>query len=241
MPPVAPRALTPLARRRAWTEPAVRTWWLIAVAVLLLIVIFAFDRIWSWGVENKLIKSGTSIQAKVIEANGQQVSNLKQPPDSPVQIEFDWHGQVQRPRGFLEGWTTYIVVGQPVPVRVDPNDPARWTARTESTSLGTALFVGVMFLPVVPLLLAIAWLKHRRILRTWQNGEATQAVVLERNQTPIAPLSYTIRCSLRDRRDKRIFTVFVPRSGASLQKNDLFWLILPQSKSGTPVSAMWFE
>ena len=42
-------------------------------------------------------------------------------------------------------------------------------------------------------------------------------------------------------RDKRVFTVFVPRTGAKLHKNDLFWLILPTTKSGKPIAAMWFE
>jgi hypothetical protein len=241
-PPGVPRAATPLARKRAWTEPSVRTWWLIALAMLVLIAIFSIDRMWSWGEQNQLVNHGTVVQAKVVEANGQQVSSLKQPPDSQVQLEFDWHGQLQRPpRATLDGWTEYIVVGQTIPIRVDPNDPSKWTASNEPPSLGSALLVGLMFLPLVPILLLVALLKRKRVMHTWQTGEATLGVVVERSQSPIAPLSYTVRCSLRDRRDKRIFTVFVPRVGASLQKNDLLWLILPAGKHPSPVAAMWFE
>lgn len=240
-PPDAPRQATPLARRRAWTEPTVRVWWLLAVAIFLLTVVYAVERIWVWNAQGKLIRDGTVIVAKVVEVNGQAITNLKQPPDSMTTLEFDWQGVPQRVRGQLEDHTDYIVVGQSQSIHVDPADPNNWTARVQPAPLVQSLFLGFVLLPLPVVLIVIAAAKRKRIWNTWENGQAALAVVLERQQTPVAPLSYAIRCSLRDRRDKRILTVFVPRAGAALKKNDLLWVLLPGSKSAKPVAASWFQ
>jgi len=240
-PGAAPRTLTPLALRRAWTEPTVRMWWLLAATILLMTLIFAADRAWAWHTQSKLIRDGLLVDAKVTEVNGQAITNLKQPPDSQTTLDFDWQGKPQRVRGQLDDRTDYIVVGQTVPIHVDPNDPQNWTARTQPPPLAQSLFVGFIMLPVALVLLPIAAMKRKRLLQTWQSGHAELAVVIERQQTPLAPLSHAIRCGLRDRRDKRVFTVFVPRGGTTLQKNDLLWIVMPNAKSAKPVAARWFE
>src|SRR2546423_15682013 len=94
-PPAAPRPMTPLARRRAWTEPTVRVWWLIALGILLLIAAYVADRAWAWRGRNKLITDGTPVTAKIVEANGQAGSPLEGVPGSPVPTGFAWQGQPQ--------------------------------------------------------------------------------------------------------------------------------------------------
>jgi hypothetical protein len=218
-------------------------WWLLALAILVMTLVFAVDRVWAWHTESQLISNGLAINAKVTEVNGQAITNLRQPGNSPATLVFDWRGQPQQVRGILEDRadSDYVVVGQTVPIRVDPNDPNNWTARTQPPSLAQSLFVGLFMVPLALVLLPVAALKRNHLLQTWQNGQASLAVVIQRQQAPLAPLSQAIRCGLRDGRDRRVFTVFVPRGAATLRKNDLLWIVMPNAKSSKPVAARWFE
>jgi len=243
-PQPVPRPLTPLAQRRAWTEPRVRIWWLLAVVFFVLTLVLLLDRIWVHGDENRLITDGKLVEAKVIESNGITMNTKQMPPESPVTLEFDWNGQTQQVTGTLEDRTEYIVIGKTLPIRVAPDDPQNWTYRSVPSPLLHELIMVFVLLPLSPLFALIAARKHRTYLQTWHHGEAALGVVTERRQSPIAPMSYAIRCNLRDRGDKRIFTVFVPPAGRSLRASDPIWLILPLrtgKKNRPPVATMWFE
>ncbi len=242
--PVAPpREVSGLADRRAWTEPGVRVWWMLAIVILLIVAVYAVDRFWAWHVQNRLIVDGTLVSAKVASAGGLTIENENVAADSAVALTFDWKGKPQQVVGFLEGRPAgnYITIGKMVPIRVDPDDPTVWTYRTENTILIHELFVGLIVLPLAPILAGVAIYRRKKVLQTLRHGEAALAVVSERRQTPIAPLSYMVRCSLRDRPDRRIHVVHVPRGGAVLGKGDLLWVLLPPVRNGPMVAMMWFE
>ncbi len=235
-PLLTPRPLTPLAARRAWTEPTVRLWWLMALAVLLMILCYAADRLWARHVENRLIATGLPVQARVISTGLHATPGQTADVGDPAAVGIQWHGQPTRLQGSL---TRPSFIGATIPIHVDPSDPTVWTDQAEATPLAHALFVGLLLLPIVPVLLGIAALKRRGVARAWQLGVARAAVVVARHQTPIAPLSYALRCRWRDG-ERRLFTVHVPRAGRSLAKGDELWVIVPQGR-GRPVAAMWFE
>ena len=129
--------------------------------------------------QNRLIQHGDIISAKVIEANGLNMQHQKLPPNSPVKLEFDWHGQDEVVSGFLEDRPTadYIIVDDNVTIRVDPNDVTNWTYRSQITGIGETLFVSWMLLPIPPLLLAVAMRKRNRLKKIWCLGSAALAVV----------------------------------------------------------------
>ncbi len=241
-PPLPPRPMTALANRRCWTEPTVRLWWLLGALILGMILVYSADRLWTWMADNRLIQHGTVVSAKVIEANGTTIPSQKYPPNSPVKLQFDWHGETQTVDGFLEDRPTsdYIIVGSEVPIRVDPNDPTNWTYRSQITGIGETLFVTWILLPIPPLLLAFAMLKRNRMRKIWSSSSAVLAVVSSRRQTPIAPRSFSVQCSLLDRSDKRLYVVYVPAEGGKLGKGDLLW-ILPARGNTRPAAAMWFQ
>jgi hypothetical protein len=238
--------LTPLVRRRGWTEPSIRVWWLLAIVLLGLILIYALDNLWSWGTESHLIRQGTVVQATVVEANINAANPLSihgenVEPDAELRLKFDWHGKPVQVVGQLDGRTERIAIGQIVPIRVDPNNPSRWTYRAEPASLAQSLFIGLALLPILPLLIIVAAIKRKKLLRIWQQGEAVVGIVADRRQTPIAPRTYAIRCSLRDHRDKRLHTVYVPRGGTTLNPGDPIWLLIPRQRGAKAVAAAWFE
>jgi hypothetical protein len=63
--------------------------------------------------------------------------------------------------------------------------------------------------------------------------------VSKRRQTPIAPRSYAVHCSLADRSDKRLFVVYVPAAAGRFNKGDLLWILLARGGSRT-AAAIWF-
>ena len=236
-PPNPPRPLTPAAARWAWTEPAVRLWWLMALAVLAMILGYAADRLWARHVENRLIADGVPVAAKVLNTPVHATPGQTADAGDPVAVSFPWQGQPTRASGSL---TRSSLIGNTIPIHVDSADPTNWTDQTEPTPLDHALFVGLLLLPIAPALAAVAAVRRRSVLRTWRLGTAALAVVADRRQVPIAPLSYAVRCSLRDGGDRRLRTVYVPSAGRTLTKGDALWLVVPPRR-GRPLAAMWFE
>lgn len=240
-----PRPLTPLTYRRGWTEPSVRVWWLLAIVLLILILIYAIDNLWSWGTETHLIHHGTIVQATVVAANINAANPLSihgenVESDAELKLEFDWHGKPMQVVGQLDGRTERIAIGQTVPIRVDQNNPSLWTYRAEPTSLAQSLFIGLVLLPILPLLVIVAALKRKKLLHIWQQGEAVVGIVAERRQTPIAPRTYAIRCSLRDRGDKQLHTVYVPHGNGVLNPGDPLWLLILRQRGAKAIAADWF-
>ncbi len=235
-PPPAPRPLTPLAARRAWTEPTVRRWWLLAAAVLLAIGAYAADRLAARHTENRLIESGVAVPAHVVRTVAHATPGQTALADDVVDVTFDWHGQPTPGSGTL---TRSTLIGATIPIHVDPADPTVWTDQAEPTPLLNALFVGLLLLPLVPALGAIAWADRRAVARAYRLGRPALAVVADRRQVPIAPMSFAVRCSLRDGTDRRLRTVYVPHAGRTLAKGDDLWVIVP-ARRGRWLAALWF-
>ena len=213
----------------------------MAVAAFVLTIGYGIDCVYIWNQNNRLINHGIVVNATIIEGNGLAIPGENVPGESPVMIDFPWKGGTQRQRGVLEGRKDFITIGKTVPIHVSPDDPNTWTYRTENSPLAHALLLFFPLLPVPELLLVIAILRRGQLLKVWRSGEAAIAVVAERRQSPIAPGVYTLRCSLRDRRDRRLFLVHVPRSKSAPQKGDSLWVIIPApGQGGKPIASSWF-
>jgi hypothetical protein len=234
-PPNPPRPPTPMTRRLAWLEPRVRRWWLAAILVLIMFGGFAGDRLWARQVEYRLIHSGLTVQAKIVGAenkiNNQPVGAgdmVRLQLTLPDKTEEDQTGPLSQP----------AIVGNFITVHLDPADHSRWTDRSEATPLLDSLLIGLFALPLIPLLLWISYRQMLLLMRTWRNGSPAVAVVFDRRHSPIAPMSYTLRCSLQNHKRKDLFTVYVPRIAYGLEKGDLIWVILPPKK-GYIIAALW--
>jgi hypothetical protein len=241
-PSLPPRPPTPLAVRRSWTDPGTRVWWILAGLILLMCAALIVDRVWLWVQENQLIRNGTVVTAEIVEANtGSTVPHQLVEMDEMISVQFNWKGQQQTAVGYPRDRTQHYLINQKLNIRVDPNDPTTWTDLTQNEPLMLTLFVGLMILPIPPVLVLIAALKRKQIWKTWQTGDGVVAVVAERRQTPVAPGAYAVRCSMRDSRDRRLFTVYLPRRGGDVAKDDLIWLIVPKEKKARPLAAGWFQ
>jgi len=229
-----PRALTAQARRAIFTEPRVRQWWMLAVAVLVLFAVYTVERVLVRNDEVKLIRDGMIVTARLASAENRNKDQMTTPTDQ-VHLMLNLPTGVEEVTGYL---TKQSLVGHDVSVRVDPGDHTRWTDRTEATPLLESLLVGIMVSPLVPVLFIMAYLKLRNMQKVWQTGTAQIAVISDRRQSPIAPMSYSLRCSLQNGNDKKLFDVFVPKAGKDLAEGGLIWVIVPVKK-GSPLAGLW--
>ena len=234
-PPNPPRPVTSQVRRLIWLEPRVRRWWLLGVLIFLMFACYAGDRLYARLEDSRLIRHGVVLHAKIVAAEN-KVINHPVGPDDVVQLQFTW------PDGSQDTVTGQLaltgVVGGEVRVHVDPADHTHWTDRHAPISLIDTLLIGILVLPLIPAVVAVAWVQARALMVTWQNGSAVPAAIFDRKQSPIAPMSYALRCSLSNNRKKELVTVFVPRAKSGLDKGDLIWVIAP-TKKGRPLAAMW--
>jgi hypothetical protein len=238
--PDPPRELTPRVRRRAWTEPHVRFWWMLSLA-LLLIGAYVAVREWRvWSREVRLIKQGRVVDAEITSAGGLSSRWQQMPPDSLVTLEYAVDGTKYQQSGYLKGRKDFIQVRGTVPIRIDAADPSQWTARTEPPSMAQQLTGPAVVLPAFVVMGFIALIHRARLLRTWRDGTTGAAVVVEARQTALAPRSRLVRCTPADAADKRIINVFVSHGGAAAPRpGDVLWLIFPPGGRGRPVAAAW--
>jgi hypothetical protein len=234
-PPKPPRAVTPRIQRAIWNEPRVRRWWLLAIAIFVLFTAFSIDRVMARNAEIALIQHGLVVKATLAGADNRNTGQAVNSSDT-VHLLLNFPGAAPEQ---VTGSLTYAsMVGKTLTLRVDPADHNHWTDRTDPPPLLDSLFVGLLVSPLVPLLLVMSWLSMRAMRTVWQTGSAVPAVVSERHQSPIAPMSYAARCSLQNHRDQKIFTVYIPRIGYGLATGDLIWVIVPV-RTGPPLAALW--
>ncbi len=236
-PPAAPRGVDATIIRRAWRDPHSRAWFIAAAVVAVIMLWVLGDQTLRWLTERTLIKQGLVVSALVAEANGIPRESF-QPKDSEATLVFTHEGREYKVAGRLYGRTEPIVVKKNVDIRIDPANPLRWTYRSEPVPLVQELVVGLALLPAAAVLVGIGMWLRRRLISTWRDGNATEALVLETGNSPIAPLSRTVRCVDIHSSERRPINVFVPR-GRRVAKGDVIWLLVP--KSGRPVAAATFQ
>ena len=198
--PPPPRPFTPRVRRRAWAEPHVRFWWLAAAALLAAGLYMGVVAYVAWRREVWLVRNGTVVQAKVEQSAGETVAGRPISPESGVLLSFDWNGQRRQTWGVLEGQSPkeVILTKSTVPIRVDPENPDRWTYRKEPPGLMADLLGAALALALAPLALLTSVALRRGVLRTWRDGEAAEAVVVARHGTALAPRARAVRCAPTD-------------------------------------------
>lgn len=236
--PLTPRPLTPHVSRRLWIDPRVRFWWLVAAFLLGVAAYFAALRIDEWKLDSDLITHGTPVTA-TIGVEGVPRPGYVPPAGTPLTLSFDLNGQPQQVTGTLEGQTAPVATAQKIRLRVDPNDLSRWTDLTEPRPIGSYLLMPILMLPVAAAAFAAAWWLRRGLLRTYRNGTPMAAVIVQRHQSALAPLSQTLRCTIPGRADKRVIVAYLPCQAPRLGRGETVWLIGGARADGPIVAADW--
>jgi hypothetical protein len=239
-PPLPPRPITPLAARRSWTDPRVRFWWLASLALLAIGIWFVVEQVIAAQNEAHLIHDGTVVMAKVttvLSENDSRPGRYSK-PDSEIALKFDWKGEPTNVTGVLKDT---VRTGDTVQIRVDPEDPTRWTDHTEAEPLGRRLIAGAVIFPTVLATGLWAALMHRRILRTWRDGEAEAYSVVDMRHTALAPLSHAVRGVTATGRDRRLVLVYLPGKHPRPEPGEVIWFIHPRGKPSASIAAPTIE
>lgn len=234
--------MTARVRWAAWNEPRVRAWWLTGLILGVIGLKFVVAGIHERGHEIWLIEYGKRTAATIEWAGNEHLKNRPEPPDSVVQLRFQWDGKAyEPPPRTLEGRKDFITTGSTLPIRVNPNDPDDFTWLGAPLPLLTHVIGGIITLPMA--LMAFLWsvAKYAGTRRAWRNGPAIEALVVDTRTAAIAPLCTAVRVTPDDNRDKRIYAVFIPRRHSGLAGGDVILILRPSPRSKTAIAAAWFE
>ncbi len=235
-----PRPVTPRIRRRAWFEPRVRAWLMVAAATVIAGGMLAYDNFGEWRRQAWLAHHGTPINAAVIEAAAQNLKGHRVAvlSDTVVVLEFDWHGSKHQVAGVLADTKPgkSVEIGATLPIRIDPDDPNRWTDRSDAPPLGPT-FIGASIVLALALAATLAGLRRRAaLLRAWREGEAALARVVERRQSALAPHCVLVSFSMGD---GRTVEAFVPAASPEAGSEAAGWALPLSAKGRAGLSVAW--
>jgi hypothetical protein len=242
-----PRQITRTVAIRSWWEPSVRFWWIATLAMIFIAACFLFTQLASYFQEGELIQHGIPVTATIVSAGEEHDSRTSRlfPPDAPVDITFTFNGQTVSQSGValtVINDSDFIHPGQTIHLRVDPKDSSVWTDRTQPELLARRLIAGVVMIPVIAATLLAALLLRRRVVRTWQNAQATEYGVVSTTRSALAPLSHLVRCEpLTVGTDRRLVTVYLPARFAKPAPGDVLWLMHPPGKPLASIAAAAYE
>jgi hypothetical protein len=238
--PEPPRPVTARARRRAWAEPRVRLWWVIALTLLLAGIILGVSQFRRWRHDSWLMTL-PPVTAKITMTDKEAIPHRPVRLGTLMEVEFPFGNGMQKAWLTLTGYTGEARTGEPIPVYVNPDDPTDLTVRNQPLSFWTAITGAIITasLAVLPLTAAVlAWLS---VLRIWRTAEVRRARIVGRQQTPLAPRSRSVRCTWEEG-DRRIFDVYVPSRAPELAGDaGTLNVLAPQNGRGRALAVAWFE
>ena len=242
-PPSPPRDINARARRRAWDEAPVRLWWLSAIVIGLIAVYFAVTQLADALADRRLIEQGTQVDAEVLKVDGSNITRpMKRDVERLVTLRFtlpDGRAVETGDHRLSPDPDAYVRVGTKIPIRVDPTDPTRWTDRTRPKPWLAELTAVALLLPLVALLLLVAFVRRAAALKIWRDAPAAEAVVVAVAHSAMAPRSRVLRLTLRG--DSRVFTTLYPLRGGLPAVGETIWVVAPTGKPNRAVVARLYE
>lgn len=214
-------------------RPGIRATLALAALLLLGSAYLSFGGYRAWRDQMNLMEQPT-VEAYVAQGGDQIIAGRPVPSGAPVWIEFTLNGKPMRVMGWLAdtGKGKKVLIGDRIPVHVDPADPNHWTSQTEPPRLSLSLAPGAAALAFALIALVAAWMARWPVLRTWREGECVPAEVVGWQQSPLAPRSRVARCVRLESDDRRVFRVYVPRSAIPPEGEAIYVLVHPR---GGPV------
>lgn len=234
-----PREITAAVSRRAWADPKVRLWWLIALVMLVIAAVLAAMSYLEWARLARAIRSGVTVPARIDGAAGDPRVNRAVAATDEVGITYEHNGaKFQNVIGVLGSRNPPFRVGETITIHIDPNDPGNWTVRSTYPTLALAMIGPILVMPVALISMLIALAGRRAVLKTYVDGQPVDAIVSSNKQTPIAPGSRAIQCSLTS--GSRMMEVFVPGTLSHLKEGDAVQVLIPPGR-GRPLAVEWFR
>jgi hypothetical protein len=244
-PPPVPRPITRTARRRAWAEPRTRAWLLSAIVLFIIAASCLVQESATWRSSTTILSKNTPVSAVIAAIDGTDRTGYSvSASEAKCTFKFTYNGQNYSVDGSIADQaddTGLAVVGKKLTLHIDPADPAnRWTAVSGNTALAVQLVGFWVTLPIALLLFALAFWQHSRLLAIWTSGRDLVCIVVDTNQSALAPLSLSVRCTPVHGFERHVVTVVVPRRLANPRTGDELWVVFPRDKIESAIAAACF-
>jgi hypothetical protein len=240
------RPLNPIALRRSWAEPAVRSWWLTAAVLAVMSVWLVTEQFIVNHEISYRISHWTHISGRIDKIGDSSRISLRVQPEvlstADSQITYkDTAGVSHTASGRLGGQLVPRHPSDIIPLLIDPVDPSQWTDRTELPSLAERLMIPVLLVPVAVCLGLVGLWQRSRLLKLWQTGVQREAKVVHVQQSATSPWSSLLRCAVAESHDNRLLRVTVPHRRAKLQPGDSIQLITSATGKPHAIAAMLYQ
>jgi hypothetical protein len=241
-----PRALSAGIRRRAWSDPIARFFWLMSVVLLLMAIVFAVRGFGTWRRESALIGTGIPVDARIYAITSAQGtimrSGFSADPSNPVTLQFSWNSQMYQTHEahVLEGYDRLATVGDIVRVRVDPQDPENWTSLASPMPLHDRIMGSLLTLPALLAAFAVATLRRKQLACLWEHGIVTPSLVVSSSVSALSPLGKAVRCTPATEGDARVFNVYLPGRRTPPEPGEMIDLLAKAAPSARAVAAEFF-
>jgi hypothetical protein len=242
--PQIPRPANPRARHRSWAELSVRIWLILTITIAAVTVWFTVSRVLESLDDRWLIEHGTPVVAKFKVVNGDPVAGhqFARKEALPCVITIPVNGVPKDLEIRLEPKeNAFAKVGADLPIRIDPNDPQRWTERTQPNPWLNELRMVWLLAPLAGVLLAVTIWKRYGVLRVWRGEPLAAATVVEVRHTAVAPLSRLVRFSFVEGEDRRVHGALMPTRAGIPDKGETIWLICPPGKPSRAIVAELYK
>lgn len=240
-----PRPVTSTGSRRAWGDLRVRFWWLCALALTVAMLLIGSSRVTANFRERDLIQTGIKVTATVVGMDGSTRVGWTQPRSDSHEVRLRARmpdGQTATLTGTLAPGPGVLKIGSELEIKLDPNQPSRWTDRTEPLSWPAELVIPLSLLPIVILLLAIAMFRRSQVLHVWRHGQPIQAIVHDIRHSAMAPRSRLVRYTIPELADHRIFSTLIPtNTGIPHEGETLDIIAIPNAPQRSVVANLYAQ
>jgi hypothetical protein len=238
--PQIPRPTNARARRRSWAELPVRIWLILTVTIAAVTIWFTVTRVLASLDDRWLIEHGTPVVARFKIVNGDPVAGhqfaRKEP--LPCVITIPVNGVAKDFEIRLEPKeNAFAKVGAELPIRIDPDNPQRWTERTQANPWVNELRMVWLLAPLAALLLLVTVWKRYGVLRVWRDQPLAGGVVVDVRHTAVAPLSRLVRFNFSESDDRRVHAALMPTRAGIPEKGQAIWLVCPPDKPSRAIVA----
>ena len=223
-----------------------RIWSVISLLVGISLLYLAAQNVSEGMTERRLINDGKEFTATVLEVNGDRdprhaVKMQGESGDRMVKLDYPGVPSDAQPRALESIKSDGLRPGDPVRIRVDPNDLAMWTDSTEPQPWLARLAIVWMLLPALLLALVMLVIRRHQMLRIWRDGTETFGTIVELRQSPIAPRSRVVRFTLGDSDNRQIFSTLFPNRAGEINTGDELLLLTLGSNPSRAIVAELYE
>ncbi len=229
------------ASSRSWLEMNVRPAIVLFLLMTIIVLGMGIFQFTSGMKERRIIATGTPVKAKVTQIGLKKDRIVPRDDVTYVVLEYvdPKSGMTFTQDGNLPRKPkSSVSLDEILTIRIDPNDPASWTERSEPVSLLLELSVPLILSPLVPLTLWLAWRQRNRVLKVLATGQIKKASVSSIKHSSIAPMSSIISFAV-DGTDRTIRSAYWPKSSGPIKLQDRIDVI--DNGTGLPIPARSYQ